>query len=246
MLVLPRTVISRGAGLAFMTRHLMRMPRNFKNRMSCDPDSETVAFRMAEQDAAPEPKPKGRPRSEKSREAILLAALTLLVRDGFENLTMEGVAREAGTGKSTIYRWWKGRADLAVDAFFSAIDETLDLHESGSAREDFRAQIMGMADQLRGPTGRAFAAMLVGGRENPSVANAVRKRWLDPRRDWARMRLAWAADAGQLQEGVEPRAALALLYSPLYTPLLFGNDIPSRKNLQACFDLAAKAIFLEP
>ena len=226
------------------------MPRNFKNRMSCDPDSETVAFRMAAQDDTdtpePRPQPKGRPRSEKSREAILLAALTLLVRDGFENLTMEGVAREAGTGKSTIYRWWKGRADLAVDAFFSAIDETLDLQESGSAREDFRAQIMGMADQLRGPTGRAFAAMLVGGRESPSVANAVRKRWLDPRRDWARMRLAWAADAGQLQDGVEPRAALALLYSPLYTPLLFGNDIPSRKNLQTCFDLAAKAIFLEP
>ena len=72
------------------------------------------------------PKPRGRPRSEKSREAILIAALKILIRDGFENLTMEGVAREAGTGKSTIYRWWKGRADLAVDAFFSAIDETLE------------------------------------------------------------------------------------------------------------------------
>jgi len=42
---------------------------------------------------------------------------------------------------------------------------------------------------------------------------------------------------------VEPRAALALLYSPLYSPLLFGNDIPSRKDLDACFDLAARAIF---
>lgn len=190
------------------------------------------------------PKPRGRPRSEKSREAILIAALKILIRDGFENLTMEGVAREAGTGKSTIYRWWKGRADLAVDAFFSAIDETLDLHESGSARDDFRAQILGMADQLRGPTGRAFAAMLVGGRESPAVATAVRKRWLQPRRDWARMRLAWAAEAGQLCDGVEPRAALALLYSPLYSPLLFGNDIPSRKDLAACFDLAAQAIFV--
>lgn len=188
-------------------------------------------------------KPKGRPRSEDSREAILLAALKLLVRDGYEKLSIEGVAREAGTGKSTIYRWWKGRGDLAVDAFFAAVDETLDLHDSGSAQEDFRAQIAQMADQLRGPAGRAFAAMLAGGRENPAVAAAVRKRWLDPRRDWARMRMARAAEAGQLQPGVEPRAALALLYSPLYTPLLFGNDIPSRKDLDACLDLAARAIF---
>lgn len=185
-------------------------------------------------------KSKGRPRSEESREAILIAAFTLLVRGGYENLSIEGVAREAGVGKSTIYRWWEGRADLAVDAFFAGIDETLDLHESGSAEEDFRAQIKGLAAQLRGPTGVAFAAMLAGGRE---VSAAVRKRWLDPRRDWARMRIKWAAEAGQLQEGVEPRAALALLYSPLYSPLLFGNQVPSAKDLDACFDLAARSIF---
>ncbi len=73
---------------------------------------------MADTDPAhkPEAKPRGRPRSEASREAIVMAALKLLVRDGYEKLTMEGVAREAGTGKSTIYRWWKGRAELAVDA----------------------------------------------------------------------------------------------------------------------------------
>lgn len=195
-------------------------------------------------DTLPAPKPRGRPRSEASREAILIAALKLLIRDGFEKLTIEGVAREAGTGKSTIYRWWKGRSDLAVEAFFSAIDETLDLHESGSAEADFRDQILGMADQLRGPAGRAFAAMLVGGRDSPAVASTVRKRWLDPRRNWARMRMAWAGEAGQLQPQVDQRAALALLYSPLYSPLLFGNDIPPEKDLAAAFDLAARAIFV--
>ena len=68
---------------------------------------------MAETDPASSSKPRGRPRSEESREAILIAALKILIRDGYEKLTMEGVAREAGTGKSTIYRWWKGRAGLA-------------------------------------------------------------------------------------------------------------------------------------
>ncbi|MBH1943341.1 TetR/AcrR family transcriptional regulator [Erythrobacter sp. YJ-T3-07] len=199
---------------------------------------------MAKTVSSPEDKPRGRPRSEQSREAILIAALKILVRDGYQKLTIEGVAREAGTGKSTIYRWWDGRSDLAIDAFFSAVDETLDLQDTGSAEADFRAQILGMANQLRGPTGRAFAAMLAGGRDSPAVASAVRKRWLDPRRDWARRRIAWAAKAGQLHEGVEPRAALALLYSPLYSPLLFGNDIPAQKDLAACVDLAAQAIFV--
>ena len=198
---------------------------------------------MADAHSEQQQKSRGRPRSEQSREAILLSALRVLVRDGYQDLTIEGVAREAGTGKSTIYRWWKGRGDLALDAFFAGIDDTLELHDSGSAREDFRAQIAGLAEQLRGSAGRAFAAMLAGGRENPALAAEVRKRWLGPRRDWARMRMARAEQDGHLQDGVEPRAALALLYSPIYSPLLFGNDIPPRKDLDAAFDLAARAIF---
>ncbi len=198
---------------------------------------------MADADPAPTSKPRGRPRSTASRDAILVAALRLLVREGYEKLTIEGVAREAGTGKSTIYRWWQGRTDLAVDAFFSAVDETLDPQETGSAEADFRSQILAIASQLRGPTGQAFAALVTGARNDVALSTALRRRWLDPRRTWGRERIAWAAQAGQLNDGVEPRAALALLYSPIYSPLLFGTDIPPDKELGACFDLAARAIF---
>ena len=53
---------------------------------------------------------RGRPRSEHSHEAILDAVLQLLEDEGYGALTIEGVARQAGVGKQTIYRWWKCRA----------------------------------------------------------------------------------------------------------------------------------------
>ena len=174
-----------------------------------------------------------------SREALLAAAYTVLVREGYDHLSFDSVAREAGTQQIVVYRWWERPADLAVEVFFA----TLDLQERGSAQEDFRAQISNMANQLRGPLSKALARSLAESNRSPLVSATIRKRWLGPRREWARLRMARAAEEGELQDGVEPRAALALLYSPLYSPLLFGNDIPSQKDLADCFDLAAQAIF---
>ncbi|MGZ4705920.1 MAG: helix-turn-helix domain-containing protein, partial [Acidimicrobiales bacterium] len=48
----------------------------------------------------------GRPRSIEVDQAILAAALRMLGEHGFDGLTMEGVASEAGVGKATLYRRW--------------------------------------------------------------------------------------------------------------------------------------------
>ena len=58
----------------------------------------------------------GRPRSETSRESILRAALELARSEGLRKLTIEETARRAGVGKQTIYRWWKSRGDLILEA----------------------------------------------------------------------------------------------------------------------------------
>jgi TetR/AcrR family transcriptional regulator of autoinduction and epiphytic fitness len=58
------------------------------------------------------------PRLERSRHAVLEAALGLLVECGYGDVTIEAVAARSGVAKSTIYRHWPGgRADLLNDAF---------------------------------------------------------------------------------------------------------------------------------
>jgi AcrR family transcriptional regulator len=58
----------------------------------------------------------GRRRNEAAREAVLDAALRLLTTEGYGALTVAAIAREAGVGKQTIYRWWRGRADIVLEA----------------------------------------------------------------------------------------------------------------------------------
>ena len=59
----------------------------------------------------------GRPRSDEAHKAILDATLELLAEVGFSALKVEGVASRAGVGKATIYRRWRSKLPLVVEAF---------------------------------------------------------------------------------------------------------------------------------
>lgn len=65
--------------------------------------------------------PRGRPRSEASRIAILTAARDLLREVGYEGLTVVAVAARAGAGKQTVYRWWPTKAVLVADCVLEGL-----------------------------------------------------------------------------------------------------------------------------
>src|SRR5438046_6705494 len=62
------------------------------------------------------PAPRGRPRSEKARKAVLDAAAELLLARGPSAVSMDAVAERAGVSKATISRWWPTQETLALDA----------------------------------------------------------------------------------------------------------------------------------
>jgi len=170
--------------------------------------------------------------------------LRLLIDRGYDALAIETIAAEARVGKTTIYRWWRTKADLAVEAFFENSKADLSFINTSSAADDFRSQILELAVLLADSRGKAFAAMVGGSGHDEDLGNALRERWLIPRRAWGFERMSKAAADGQLRPNVEIKAALALLYSPLYTPLLFSEPTPAGEPLVAILDLALGAIFL--
>jgi AcrR family transcriptional regulator len=57
----------------------------------------------------------GAARSESARAAILKAASDLIKTEGYDHLTIEGIAARAKVGKPTIYRWWASKSALIAE-----------------------------------------------------------------------------------------------------------------------------------
>lgn len=68
-------------------------------------------------------------------EAILRAAADELTESGFAGLTMDAVARRAGTNKNAIYRRWPDRLALGVAAY-KQIARSVEPPDTGSLRGD--------------------------------------------------------------------------------------------------------------
>jgi AcrR family transcriptional regulator len=75
------------------------------------------------------------PRIERSRRVVRDAVLDELADSGYGDLTIEGVARRAGVGKSTVYRHWPDKAARVIDALEHAHPHLVPDLESGTARD---------------------------------------------------------------------------------------------------------------
>ena len=63
----------------------------------------------------------GNVRSEHSQLAIMEAAQSLLLEQGFDDFSVEGVARKARSSKPTIYKWWGNKTKLAYDVYAKTV-----------------------------------------------------------------------------------------------------------------------------
>jgi AcrR family transcriptional regulator len=118
----------------------------------------------------------GRPREEATEQAITAAARQVLADKGVARMSMEHVAAKAGVAKSTLYRRWPSKIELAVHAVAATFDE-IEIEDNGSLAADMRAGIGEAARLLRDPsTGGAYAALLAESARDPDgVGRRVRE-----------------------------------------------------------------------
>ena len=170
-----------------------------------------------------EPRPPGRPRSERARRAILEAANHLLESEGFAAMTVEAIAERAGVSKATVYRWWPNKAAVVMDGFLSTVSSEVPFPHTGCAREDIRLHMRRLIEAFGGKIGRTVAALIAEGQADPELAEALRSRWLLVRREEARTILERGVACGELREDLNPEVAVDSLYGPIYYRLLVGH-----------------------
>lgn len=182
-------------------------------------------------------------RSETSRRAILDAAWDLCREQGFAATTMEGIARRAGVGKQTIYRWWSSKAEVIQEALNERVGTVIDLPDTGDVVADLRAAMVGVAGLFADDEFNPYPrGLIAAGQTDPQVAESFLAGVVTPRVRAARERLEAAVEAGQLRDDVDLDDVVELLYAPLYYRLLLRTRPTSPEQVDRVLQLAFEGL----
>lgn len=124
------------------------------------PVSESVALQTPVE-PIPAPRRKGRPRDATADERILAAAAELILKRGYDNMTVDEVAAVAKAGKATVYRRWAGKEDLAFAALEQLYGAEFPIPDTGSVIGDLREGYRQGLEFANSDAGRAYLRMSV-------------------------------------------------------------------------------------
>ena len=158
----------------------------------------------------PAPRTPGRPLDPEIDRAILTAAGEILARDGFQNMTLPGVAAAAGVAKTTVYRRYPSTVELVL-ATIRHLNIGAPVPDTGSARDD----LVAVLDFAR----RRFDVSITGTlmaeeREHPELLDVARRQMIGPAIERYRTVLRAGIERGELRADLDVDAiAHALLGS---------------------------------
>ena len=108
------------------------------------------------------------------------AALHLAETGGPQALTVEAVARQAGVGKQTIYRWWPSRLDLLIEVYDAYAPPLQDL----DSKRPLKAVLQTLFQTYRdGPAGELLAALIALSRSDTDAHDKFKTQFVGPRQD---------------------------------------------------------------
>jgi len=166
------------------------------------------------------------PRVERSRQAILDATLQLLARDGdVGSLTVEAVAARSGVAKTTIYRRWRDKWELALDAvmidMLPRLDEPVDV---GDTRKELLTVINSVVKTLATPPyGQAMQALVSQIATDADLARVYREQVVEPRQAELTPVVKRGIARGDLRPDTDVRLIHELLVGPIFYRLLFSG-----------------------
>ena len=153
-------------------------------------------------------------------------------RVGYADLSLERVARAAGSGKAALYRRWPDKAAMAA-ALLPQVGMTVtEIDDQGSFEADVLALLLAIRRVLRHPTIRRIVSDIHAELERNVALSAAVRPFQEARRARAYDVVARAVARGELPDTVDRAIAADLLAAPLYWRIAVLGQRASRKYLE--------------
>ncbi|KUL30105.1 TetR family transcriptional regulator [Streptomyces regalis] len=150
-------------------------------------------------------------------EAIRAAVFEELAAVGYARMSIEGIARRAGVGKTAVYRRWRSKLHLVLDVVSAVAVMGLPAPDTGSLEGDLRLLYEVTSRALRHPVASQILPDLQAeAARNPEIAEALQKALEQGQEGVASGIVKAAEQRGELRAGVDDELALDIISGPLY------------------------------
>ncbi|MCD9878523.1 TetR/AcrR family transcriptional regulator [Streptomyces guryensis] len=171
----------------------------------------------------PQTRPRRRPPAgaavlrEDVTEAIRAAVFEELAAVGYARMSIEGIARRAGVGKTAVYRRWRSKLHLVLDVVSAIAVMGLPTPDTGSLEGDLRLLYEVTSRALRHPVASQIIPDLQAeAARNPEIAEAMQKTLREGQEGVALKIIVTAAQRGEVSGELDEDLALDLISGPLY------------------------------
>lgn len=150
-------------------------------------------------------------------EAIRAAVFEELASVGYARMSIEGIARRAGVGKTAVYRRWRSKQHLVLDLVSAIAVQGLPAPDTGSLEGDLRLLYEVTSRALRHPVASQIIPDLQAeAARNPDIAEAMQKALREGQEGVASRIVVAAARRGEISPDADEDLALDLISGPLY------------------------------
>jgi AcrR family transcriptional regulator len=165
----------------------------------------------------------GSRRNPEAEAAVLAAAKDLISERGYAGFSVDEVARRAGAGKTTIYRWYPTKADLFIAIYTAERSTFVPVPDTGNLVEELAQYTTSLwRFWASHPAGAALRGLIAEAQGTPEALSALRDRFLPDRTADVRRMLSGAAARGDLlSDEVDDKVALWVGFS--WFKLLVGE-----------------------
>jgi AcrR family transcriptional regulator len=187
-------------------------------------------------------------RVERSKHAILEATRGLLAEDGdVRSLTIEAVAARSGVAKTTSYRRWRDKWELALDAvMIDMLPRFAEPVDVGDTRKELVTFLDSVVKQLAAPPmGPAMQSLVSQIATEPELARVYREQVVEPRRATLRPVIERAIARGDFRPDTDVRLLHELLLGPVIYRLLLSGG-PLDRTLSTRLVVSGLAAFPPP
>lgn len=171
---------------------------------------------------------RGRPRDPRTQRAILAATRKLLSTNGYDQISIDSIAREAEVSRPTVYRRWPSKAHVVFDAVFALADDADMLEGSGEFRADLRQFVRGVCEFWREPIVASATMGILADRHRDPALFIRTQKLLD---EQMQHKFAGLVSTGIEQGTIRPDVDVQMLYE-----LLIGTSFYT-VQVQHCDDV---------